>query len=109
MRATRSDSFQALERSVSIQAPSDKIYALIEDFHGWRSWSPWENIDPGLQRTYNGPCNRQGRDLRMVQGRKTRARAGWKSPISRPTWRVLIKLDFIRPFECSQYRREFYT
>jgi len=29
--------------------------AEIVDFHRWTAWSPWEDLDPDLQRSYSGP------------------------------------------------------
>ena len=31
-----------------------KSFKLMNDFHQWQAWSPWENIDPTMQRTYSG-------------------------------------------------------
>ena len=53
--ATRSDSF-SVQRSTTIRAPADKVFALINDFHRWGEWSPWEKLDPALQRTFSGPA-----------------------------------------------------
>src|SRR4051794_33134823 len=44
-----------LSRSTSIQAPVGTLHALVDDFHEWVAWSPWEGVDPDLQRTYTGP------------------------------------------------------
>jgi len=38
--ATRPDSFR-IERSATIKAPPEKVYALVNDFHRWAAWSPW--------------------------------------------------------------------
>jgi hypothetical protein len=43
-----------VERSQTIDAPPTRIYAQIADFHNWTSWSPWEDVDPDLERTYSG-------------------------------------------------------
>lgn len=43
-----------VERSVTIAAPPGRIYAQIADFRNWPAWSPWEDVDPDLQRTYSG-------------------------------------------------------
>jgi hypothetical protein len=48
---TRPDSFR-VERSITIQRTPDQIFPLIDNFHQWESWSPWENIDPQIQRIY---------------------------------------------------------
>jgi uncharacterized protein YndB with AHSA1/START domain len=43
-----------VERAATIDAPAERIYEQIADFHRWRAWSPWEDLDPNLQRTYSG-------------------------------------------------------
>ena len=56
---TRPDSFK-VERRISIQAPADKVYALVSDFHHWPAWSPWEKLDPAMKRTHSGAANGLG-------------------------------------------------
>jgi uncharacterized protein YndB with AHSA1/START domain len=43
-----------VERSASVAAPPERVYAEICDFHNWPRWSPWEDVDPDLRRTYSG-------------------------------------------------------
>jgi hypothetical protein len=43
-----------VQRATSIKAPADKIFPLINDFRQWRSWSPYENKDPVMKRTFSG-------------------------------------------------------
>ncbi len=45
----------SVERTKVIAAPPDKPFALVNDFHEWTKWSPWEGIDPAMKRTYEGP------------------------------------------------------
>lgn len=33
-----------VQRAISIQAPPEKVTALIADFRLWPQWSPWNNI-----------------------------------------------------------------
>ncbi len=35
-----------LDRSVVIDADINKVYENINDFHNWKSWSPWLVLDP---------------------------------------------------------------
>lgn len=46
--ATKPDTFR-VERTASIKAPLEKIFPLINDFHRWSDWSPWEKLDPALK------------------------------------------------------------
>ena len=58
--ATRPDTF-SVQRSVNINAPPEKIFVLINDFHNWESWSPWEKIDPCDEENLQRRGVRQGR------------------------------------------------
>ena len=57
--ATKPDTFR-VQRSASINAPPEKIFALIEDYHRWPAWSPYEKLDPTMQRTYSGAAHGAG-------------------------------------------------
>jgi len=54
------DDTYTVERSVKVDAPQARIYEQIVDFHNWRTWSPWEDVDPELKRTYSGPASGTG-------------------------------------------------
>ncbi|MNZ86137.1 Polyketide cyclase / dehydrase and lipid transport [compost metagenome] len=96
LAAMSPDGFR-VERSTVIQAPPDKVYGLIEDFHQWRQWSPFENLDPDMQRTYRGPQKGPG----AVYEWKSEGRAGEGSMrilSATPASNVTIRLDFVEPF-----------
>ena len=57
--ATRPDSFR-VQRTVSIKAPPERIFALIDDFRQWRAWSPYEEMDPAMERTLSGAASGKG-------------------------------------------------
>ena len=57
-----------VSRSETINAEPARIHALIDDFHEWTAWSPWEDVDPALQRTYTGP---DPGSVRATPGRAT--------------------------------------
>ena len=44
-----------ITRSIEIAAPVGRILPLITDLRAWQGWSPWEGLDPNLERTYGGP------------------------------------------------------
>ena len=46
LAATQPATFR-VQRATRIQAPPEKIYPLIDDFHNWSYWSPYEKLDPG--------------------------------------------------------------
>ena len=41
-------------RSLVIGARPETVHALVDDFHAWSKWSPWEGLDANLARTYSG-------------------------------------------------------
>jgi len=95
--ATKPDTFR-VERSASIKAPPENIYPLINDFHGWKAWSPWEKIDPAAKTTHSGAASGVG--ARYEWGGNNEVGSGRMEIIesSLPT-KLVIKIDFIKPFE----------
>jgi len=57
--ATKPDTYR-VERSITISAPPEKPFALIDDFHNWDLWSPWAHLDPNIKVTYSGPSSGKG-------------------------------------------------
>src|SRR5256885_10813708 len=47
--ATQPDNFR-IQRAVTIKAPPERIFAVLNDFLRWESWSPWEKKDPAIDR-----------------------------------------------------------
>jgi hypothetical protein len=43
--ATKPDTFK-VQRTAVIRAPADRVFALIDNFHQWAHWSPWEHRTP---------------------------------------------------------------
>jgi len=95
--ATRPDTFR-VERSTRINASPEKLFALISDFHQWENWSPWEGIDPALQRTYSGANQGQGA-IYAWAGNKDIGQGRMEVIEAAAPSKVVIKLDFITPFE----------
>ena len=95
--STRPDSFR-VQRSAAIKAPADKIFPLINDYRNWPQWSPYENRDPEMKRTYSGAASGKGAKYAWEGNRQVGA--GEMEIIdTAPARKVLIKLDFIKPFE----------
>jgi len=97
LAATRPDTLK-VQRSTIIKAAPEKIFALINDFKAWRSWSPYENKDPNMQRSLSGSESGKGAiyewngDRNVGQGRMEILESTAPSQIA-------IKLDFVKPFE----------
>lgn len=95
--ATRPDTFR-VARSTNIQAPAEKIFPLIDDFHQWERWSPWEKVDPALKRTYSGAARGRGAAYEWFGDRDV-GQGRMEIIESTPPSRLLIKIDFLVPFE----------
>jgi uncharacterized protein YndB with AHSA1/START domain len=95
--ATRPDNF-SVERTASIKAPPEKIFPLITNLHSWGSWSPWENMDPAMKRTYSGAASGKGA-VYAWQGNSKVGEGRMEITDVSPPSEVTIKLDFVKPFE----------
>jgi hypothetical protein len=95
--ATQPDSFR-IERTTSIKAPPEKIFTHINGFHQWEAWSPWEKLDPAIQRSYSGAENGKGA-VYAWQGNKDIGQGRMEIIDSTPASSVVIKIDFLQPFE----------
>jgi len=95
--ASRPASFR-IERSTAINAPPEKIFPLINDFHRWNAWSPWEKLDEGLKRTFSGPASGKGAVYEWLGNNKVGQGRMEITDATAPS-KVTIKLDFLKPFE----------
>ena len=95
--ATKPDTFR-VQRAASINAPPEKIFALINDFHSWSSWSPYEKKDPTMKRTLSAATNGKGA-VYAWDGNKEIGKGSMVITESSPPSKVTIKLDFVKPFE----------
>jgi hypothetical protein len=95
--AAKTDGFR-IERSILIEAPASTAYALVEDFHRWIQWSPYEGLDPALRRTFEGPDRGVGA-VYAWQGNNKVGNGRMQILQADPARKLLIKLDFYKPFE----------
>jgi hypothetical protein len=91
------DTFR-MERSTVINAAADKVFPLINDFHRWPAWSPWEKMDPNLKRAYSGASEGQGA-VYAWEGNKKVGEGRMEITSATAPSNVIIKLDFLKPFE----------
>ncbi len=95
--SSRPDTF-VVQRSVTIKSPPAPIYPLIADFHKWTTWSPYEKMDPRMERKYEG--NESGTGAKYVWEGNEKAGSGtMQITEATPPSKVVIKLDFSKPFE----------
>ncbi len=86
-----------VERTASIAAPPAVVFAQVNDFHRWGEWSPWEKLDPAMQKTYGGPVAGTGATYHWA-GNKQVGEGNMEILTSQPNDRVRINLEFLKPF-----------
>ena len=94
--ATKPNSFR-VQRVVLINAPSDKVFPLINDIKAWTAWSPYEKKDPAMKRTYGAVTAGKGATYAW-DGDKNVGQGSIEMIESGPR-KIVIKLDFLKPFE----------
>jgi carbon monoxide dehydrogenase subunit G len=87
-----------VRREISVKAPPDKIFPLINDFHQWKSWSPYENKDPAMKRSYSGAASGKGA-VYGWEGNKNVGSGRMEILDAATPSKIIIKLDFFAPFE----------
>ncbi|MFA6440211.1 MAG: SRPBCC family protein [Bacteriovoracaceae bacterium] len=94
---TKPDTFR-VERTMSIKAAPEKVYALINDFHEWKSWSPFEKLDTTMNKTFSGAMNGKGAVYEW-SGNSNAGSGRMEITDTVQYSKITIKLDFITPFE----------
>ncbi|MEH2475272.1 hypothetical protein V1281_003552 [Nitrobacteraceae bacterium AZCC 2161] len=97
LATTKPDIFR-VERTISIEAPPQAIFPLINDFHQWAKWSPYEVKDPAMTRTFSGADSGKG-SAYAWDGNKNVGSGRMEITEAAAPGKVAIKLDFFEPFE----------
>jgi uncharacterized protein YndB with AHSA1/START domain len=97
LAATRPDTF-SVQRATTIKAPPERIFPLINDFHQWASWSPYENKDPAMKRSFGSAASGRGA-VYAWEGNKNVGSGRMEIMDASAPSKIVIKLDFFTPFE----------
>jgi len=89
-----------VERTTIINAPAEEVYVQIADFRNWRTWSPWDDLDPDMKRTYSGADSGVGASYAWSGNRKAGEGRMKITEAVEPS-SVQIALDFLKPFKSS--------
>ena len=95
--AAAQDEFE-VKREATIAAPPEKVYGLLADFHQWPEWSPWEGLDPDMQRTHSGAPSGVGAVYEWDGNRKAGA-GRMEITEAQPSSRIKLDLQFLKPFK----------
>src|SRR6478672_3785727 len=97
LAATKPDTF-SIRRVTTVKAQPERIFPLINDFHQWGTWSPYENKDPAMKRSYSGAASGKGAVYAWKGNRNVGSGRMEILDTSAPA-KIVIKLDFFKPFE----------
>ena len=89
-----------IERSKTVAAPPDVVFALVNDFRRWSEWSPWEKLDPAMKRVYSGSPAGMGAMYHWT-GNDQVGEGLMTISESQPNERIQIRLDFVKPWAAT--------
>ena len=104
--STRPDQFE-ISRSTTINAPPERIAALVNDFRRWPLWSPYEKLDPNLKRTVAG--SESGKGATYAWEGNGKAGKGAMEILDATPAHTVIRLDFEKPFKANNTAEFTYT
>lgn len=88
-----------MTHETTVGAPPTAVHELIDDFRNWVRWSPWEEKDPQLERTYSGADSGTGA-IYSWKGNKQVGSGRMEITSSEPE-RIELDLEFFEPFQSS--------
>jgi uncharacterized protein YndB with AHSA1/START domain len=93
--ALKSGDFR-VTRSVVISAPPAVVFPQVNDLHRFILWNPWSRLEPEAKVTFSGPpagvgASQEWTGKKIGAGRMTILE-------SRPDDRIVLKLEFLKPF-----------
>ncbi len=89
-----------VSRSAEIEAPADKVFARVNDFHACQDWSPWAKKDPAAKASFEGPASGPGATFRWA-GNKEVGEGSMTIVESRPGELIRIRLEFMKPMKAT--------
>ncbi|MBN9687499.1 MULTISPECIES: SRPBCC family protein [unclassified Corallococcus] len=97
--ATRPDRFR-IERNALVAAPPATVFAQINDLHRFDTWNPFRSEPaPGVTKSFDGPNEGPGASFAYAGGESGDGRMTIME--SQPGARVVLKLEFFKPFEAT--------
>lgn len=83
-----------VERQITIAAPPEKVFAIVSDLRRFKEFSPWAEIDPGLQYSFEGPETGIGQKMSWASDNPQLGSGSQIVVDYRPNTRFATTLDF---------------
>lgn len=97
LAATRPDTF-SVQRTTSIKASPEKIFALIDDLHRFNTWNPYARKDPGMKLSYSGAASGKGAKF-SFDGNRNVGQGSIEITDASPPHEVSMELHMTAPLE----------
>jgi len=82
-----------VKRSIAIDRPASMVYAVVNSFVLFPQWSPWQDLDPNMKQTTEGP--REGVGAKLVWKGNDKVGSGTQTITqSTPGQAIASDLDF---------------
>jgi effector-binding domain-containing protein len=82
-----------VKRSVAIDRPASMVYAVVNSFALFPKWSPWQDLDPHMSQTTEGP--RDGVGAKLIWKGNDKVGSGTQTiTVSTPNQSIASDLDF---------------
>ncbi len=107
LAARKPDDF-VIARSATIGAPASRVFSLINDFRAWSLWSPWEKLDPQMNRTHSGSSSGVGAVYEW-DGNKKVGKGRMEIVEAEADSKIALDLRFTAPWEArnlTEFRLE---
>jgi hypothetical protein len=89
-----------VSRSTTIDAAPAAVYPHLIDLRKWSTWSPWEEMDPNMSKTYSGAESGIGSKYAWSGNRKV-GEGTMEITDAKQDAQVDIALEFLKPFRAS--------
>lgn len=87
-----------VERSETIAAPPSKVYERVGNLERWGDFSPWDELDPEMTKTFSGAAGAVGSGYHWT-GNKKVGEGRMTITDATPDQRVVLDLEFVKPFK----------
>ena len=89
-----------VQRSTTINASPDEVYGHMIDFRNWAAWSPWEDMDPEVSKTFAGAESGVGAHYSWSGNRKV-GQGSMEITDAKQGSEIHIDLEYLKPFKAS--------
>lgn len=98
--ASRPPTFH-FERSATFAAPVEIPFAMVNDFHRWHYWSPWESLDPKMKVVFDGPFAGPGATYTWSSDNKQVGKGSMKILETNLYSSIRIEIAFTEPMQSA--------